>query len=230
MSDSRPNPDDLLASVQRTEAKARRGRLKIFFGMCPGVGKTFAMLEEARRRQAEGVEVIAGIVETHGRKDTAALLEGMPIVPRAKIEYRGATLDEMDLDGILAWHPPLVLVDELAHTNAPGSRHTKRYQDVLELLNAGIDVFTTLNVQHLESRAEVVAQISGVPVRETLPDSILDHADEIALIDLSPEQLRERLADGKVYLGERAATAAANFFKESNLTALREMSLRITAE
>lgn len=230
VTDSRPNPDELLASVQRDEAKARRGRLKVFFGMCPGVGKTFAMLEEARRRMAEGVEVVAGIVETHGRADTAAMLEGMAIAPRAQLEYRGTTLEEMDLDGILAWRPPLVLVDELAHTNAPGSRHTKRYHDVLELLDAGIDVFTTLNVQHIESRAEIVAQITGVPVRETVPDSILDHADEIALIDLSPEQLRERLADGKVYLEDRAAAAAVNFFKESNLTALREMSLRVTAE
>jgi two-component system sensor histidine kinase KdpD len=230
MPETRPNPDELLAAVQQGEARARRGRLKIFFGMCPGVGKTYAMLEEARRRQGEGIEVVVGIVETHGRADTAALLEGMPIVPRAKVEHRDTTLEEMDLDGILAWRPPLVLVDELAHTNAPGSRHTKRYQDVLELLDAGVDVFTALNVQHVESRAEVVAQISGIAVRETVPDSILDLADEITLIDLTPEQLRQRLADGKVYLGDRAAAAAENFFKESNLTALREMSLRITAE
>jgi two-component system sensor histidine kinase KdpD len=230
VTDSRPNPDELLATVQRGEAKARRGRLKIFFGMCPGVGKTYAMLEVARQRQAEGIEVVVGIVETHGRAETAALLEGMAVVPRAQVEYRGTTLEELDLDGILAWRPPLVLVDELAHTNAPGSRHAKRYQDVLELLDAGIDVFTTLNVQHIESRAEVVAQISGASVRETVPDSILDLADEIVLIDLTPAQLRERLAGGKVYLGDRATAAAEHFFKESNLTALRELALRITAE
>lgn len=198
--------------------------------MCPGVGKTYAMLTEARRRQAEGGEVVVGVVETHGRADTAALLEGMSLVPRARVEYRGTTLEEMDLDGILAWRPALVLVDELAHTNAPGSRHAKRYQDVLELLDAGIDVFTTLNVQHIESRAEVVAQIAGVPVRETVPDSVLDLADDIALVDLTPDQLRARLAEGKVYLANRAEAAANHFFKETNLTALRELALRITAE
>ena len=230
VTDERPNPDQLLAALQRDETNARRGRLKIFFGMCPGVGKTFAMLEEARRRQREGIEVVIGIVETHGRAETAALLEGMPIVPRAKVEHRGAALDEMDLDAILMWRPQLVLVDELAHTNAPGSRHPKRYQDVLELLDAGLDVLATLNVQHIESRAEAVAQITGIQVRETVPDSVLDLADEIALVDLSPGELRERLAAGKVYLGERATAAAENFFKESNLAALREMSLRLTAE
>lgn len=230
VTDERPNPDALLASIQKERSAAKRGRLKIFFGMCPGVGKTFAMLEEARRRHGEGVEVVIGIVETHGRVETAALLEGLAIVPRAKVEYRGTSLDEMDLDAILLWRPQLVIVDELAHTNAPGSRHPKRYQDVLELLDAGLDVFTTLNVQHVESRAEAVAQITGVQVRETVPDSVLDLAAEIALIDLPAEQLRERLAAGKVYLGERATMAAENFFKESNLTALREMSLRLTAE
>ncbi len=228
--DRRPDPDALLASLQADEAKAKRGRLRIFFGMCPGVGKTYAMLKAARQKMNEGVEVVVGVVETHQRPETMALVEGMPIVPRAKIEHRGATLEEMDAEAILLWHPRLALVDELAHTNAPGSRHPKRYQDVIELLNAGIDVFTTLNVQHVESRNDAVRQFTGVTVRETVPDSVLDLADEIELIDLSPEQLRQRLSEGKVYLGERAATAAENFFREENLSALREMSLRLTAE
>jgi two-component system sensor histidine kinase KdpD len=198
--------------------------------MSPGVGKTYAMLQAARQKQAEACEVVVGIVETHGRKETEALLEGMPIMPRAQIEYRGTKLEEMDLDAILTWHPGLAVVDELAHTNAPGSRHPKRYQDVLELLDAGIDVFTTLNVQHVGSRSDIVRQITGAPVSETVPDTVLDLADEIVLVDLTPEQLRARLAEGKVYLGERAEWAAKNFFRESNLTALREMALRLVAE
>src|SRR6478672_8795181 len=226
----RPNPDELLAQMKREEAKSTRGKLKIFFGMSPGVGKTYAMLLAAREKQAEGCEVVVGIVETHGRKETEALLEGMPIMPRSQVEYRGTTLTEMDLDAILTWHPGLAVVDELAHTNAPGSRHPKRYQDVLELLDAGIDVFTTVNVQHIESRRDTIQQITGVIVREMVPDSVLDLADEIVLIDLTPEQLRARLAEGKVYLADRAATAAENFFRGSNLTALREMALRIVAE
>jgi two-component system sensor histidine kinase KdpD len=228
--DTRPDPDALLAQVRADEAKARRGRLKIFFGMCPGVGKTYTMLENARRRVAEGIEVVVGIVETHGRKETQAMLEGLPVAPRIEIEHRGATLNEIDLDALKLWRPGLVLVDELAHTNAPGSRHPKRYQDVLELLDAGISVFTTLNVQHVESRIDTVRQVTGVTVRETVPDSILDVADEIVLVDLTPEQLRQRLAEGKVYLGERAALASENFFREENLAALREMALRLTAE
>ena len=226
----RPDPDALLAQLKREEAKSTRGKLKIFFGMSPGVGKTYAMLLAAREKQAEGCEVVVGIVETHGRKETEALLEGMPIMPRAQIEYRGTTLTEMDLDAILTWHPGLAVVDELAHTNAPGSRHPKRYQDVLELLDAGIDVYTTLNVQHVASRSDTVRQITGAPVSETVPDSVLDLADEIVLVDLTPEQLLGRMTDGKVYLGERAEWAAENFFRESNLTALREMALRIVAE
>src|SRR5262245_26168017 len=170
--------------------------------MSPGVGKTFAMLQAARQAQKDGREVVIGLVETHGRVETEALLEGLPIVPRAQIEYRGTTLEEMDLDAILLWHPQLAVVDELAHTNAPGSRHPKRYQDVLELLDAGIDVYTTINVQHIESRRDTIHQITGVTVRETVPDSVLDAADEIVLIDLTPEQLRARLAEGKVYLGD----------------------------
>ena len=226
----RPDPDALLAQMKREEAKSTRGKLKIFFGMSPGVGKTYAMLLAAREKQAEGCEVVVGIVETHGRKETEALLEGMPIMPRSQIEYRGTTLTEMDLDAILTWHPGLAVVDELAHTNAPGSRHPKRYQDVLELLDAGINVYTTLNVQHVGSRSDTVRQITGAPVSETVPDSVLDLADEIVLVDLTPDQLLSRLADGKVYLGERAEWAAKNFFRESNLTALREMALRVVAE
>jgi len=231
MSDAeRPNPDEILARMKREETESARGKLKIFFGMSPGVGKTYAMLQAARQKQAEGCEVVVGIVETHGRKETEALLEGMPIMPRTQIEYRGTKLEEMDLDAILTWHPGLAVVDELAHTNAPGSRHPKRYQDVLELLDAGISVYTTLNVQHVASRSDTVRQISGVTVSETVPDTVLDLADEIVLVDLTPEQLRSRLAEGKVYLGERAEWAAKNFFRESNLTALREMALRLVAE
>ena len=226
----RPSPDEILARMKREETASTRGKLKIFFGMSPGVGKTYAMLQAARQKQTEGCEVVVGIVETHGRKETEALLEGMPIMPRTQIEYRGTKLEEMDLDAILTWHPGLAVVDELAHTNAPGSRHPKRYQDVLELLDAGINVYTTLNVQHLGSRSDTVRQITGAPVSETVPDSVLDLADEIVLVDLTPEQLLSRLAEGKVYLGERAEWAAQNFFRESNLTALREMALRVVAE
>src|SRR6201987_2335613 len=226
----RPDPDALLAQLKRDEAKSTRGKLKIFFGMSPGVGKTYAMLQAARQKQAEGCEVVIGVVETHGRKETEALLEGMPIMPRAQIEYRGTTLTEMDLDAILTWHPGLAVVDELAHTNAPGSRHPKRYQDVLELLDAGIDVYTTLNVQHVASRSDTVRQITGITVSETVPDSVIDLAEEILLVDVTPEQLRARLSEGKVYLGDRAHYAAQNFFRESNLTALREMALRLVAE
>lgn len=224
----RPDPDALLAELNRQASQ--QGRLRIFFGMCPGAGKTYAMLQAARQRKAEGVDIVVGVVETHGRPETAALLEGLEILPRARMNYRGTVLEEMHLDGLLLRKPRLAVVDELAHTNAPGSRHPKRCADVLELLEAGIDVYTTLNVQHVESRAPVVRQITGVTVRETVPDSVLDRADEIELIDISPEQLRKRLAEGRVYLGDRAAAAGENFFRESNLTALREMALRLTAE
>jgi len=230
METKRPDPDALLASLKREEARQKRGKLKIFLGMCPGVGKTYAMLQAARQQQTEGIDVLIGVAETHERKETQALLEGLTVASKLKIEYRGTLLEEMDLDTVFMIRPQLAVVDELAHSNVPGSRHPKRYQDVLELLAAGIDVYTTLNVQHVESRAEAVYQITGVRVHETVPDSIVDGADEIALIDLSPEQLRQRLDDGKVYLGERAVTAADNFFREENLTALREMALRLTAE
>ena len=225
----RPNPDALLAALQTDAARTRRGRLKVFLGMCPGVGKTYAMLEAAQRELKTGRDLVIGYVETHGRKETDALAEGIPAVPPKTIEYRGLGLAEMDLDAVLARHPRLALVDELAHTNAPGSRHPKRWQDVNELLDAGIDVFTTLNVQHLESRADTVRQITGAEIRETVSDSILDGA-EIELVDLPPAELIERLRQGKVYLAERAASAAQNFFRESNLTALRELALRLTAD
>ncbi|MBL8093605.1 MAG: sensor histidine kinase KdpD [Anaerolineales bacterium] len=228
--DQRPDPDALLAAVTKLEHSATRGKLKIFFGMAAGVGKTFAMLQEAQARRAEGVDVVIGYVETHGRADTAALLSGLPIVPRRAYAYRDTVLEELDLEAVLARRPRLVLVDELAHTNAPGALHAKRFQDVLDLLEAGIDVYTTVNVQHVESRSDTVRQITGVTVHETVPDSVLDAADSIELIDLAPDELRKRLAEGKVYVLERAGVAAASFFRIGNLTALREMALRLTAE
>lgn len=228
--DQRPDPDVLLAQIARQEQAGKGGKLFIFLGMCPGVGKTYAMLQTARQRHREDVNVLVGIAETHGRSETAALLEGLRVLPRKKIEYRDHILEEFDIDAALDQQPELILVDELAHTNVPGSRHAKRYQDVLELLDAGIDVYTTLNVQHIESQVDIVRQISGVGIQETVPDSILDRAHEIQLIDLSVEKLLDRMAEGKVYLGERAERAVSNFFKEGNLTALRELALRFTAE
>ena len=225
----RPDPEALLERLREDEAD-KRAHLKVFLGMCPGVGKTYAMLQAAQQLKSEGVDVVVGVVETHGRSETEALLRGLTIIPRSAINYKGISLSEMDLDAVLLRRPKLVLVDELAHTNAPGSRHPKRYQDVLEILDAGISVYTTLNVQHLESRVDVVRQITGVGVKETVPDSVLDRAHEIQLIDLTPEELRERLEDHKVYLGDMAQAAATNFFKLENLAALREMALRFTAE
>lgn len=227
--ETRPNPDALLNAIQREEVAGRRGELKVFLGMCPGVGKTYAMLEAAQRELKAGREVLVGYVETHGRKETDALARDFETVPRRQIEYRDIKLTEMDLDGILARRPRLVLVDELAHTNAPGSRHPKRWQDVQELLEAGIHVFTTLNVQHVESRADTVRQITGTEIRETVPDSVLDHA-VLELVDLPPRELVERLREGKVYLPDRAAAAAQNFFREGNLHALRELALRLVAD
>lgn len=227
---TRPDPDALVALLKKEEATASRGRFKVFLGMCPGVGKTYAMLRAARRVDAAGGGVVVGVVETHGRAETAAMAEGLPLVPRKRVEHRGAQLEEMDIDALLALRPKLVVVDELAHTNAPGSRHAKRWQDVVELLDAGIDVLTTVNIQHLESRADAVRHIAGVTVRETVPDSMLDLADEVELLDLTPEALLERLREGKVYLGEQAENAAGNFFQETNLNALRELALRFTAE
>ncbi|MDA8231622.1 MAG: sensor histidine kinase KdpD [Magnetospirillum sp.] len=227
MSDeARPSPDALLAEAQR-EA---RGRLKVFLGAAPGVGKTYAMLETAHERLRDGVNVVAGVIETHGRTETEALLAGIELIPYRHTEYRGHHFHEMDLDALLRRRPGLALVDELAHTNVPGSRHVKRWQDVEELLAAGIDVYTTLNIQHLESLNDVVRQISGVRVRETLPDGVLSRADEIELIDLPPEDLIKRLHEGKVYVPEQARRAIHNFFSPGNLTALREMALRHAAE
>lgn len=226
--DGRPDPDQLLHRLGRQEGGG--GRLRIFFGMSAGVGKTYAMLRAARQRLQEGADVVVGLVETHGRSETVAMLQNLPQLPRKKIAYRGVALEELDLDGLLKRKPQLALVDELAHTNAPGSRHPKRYQDVLELLDAGIDVYTTLNVQHLESRKESVEAITGVPIRETVPDSILERAHLIELVDIAPSELLKRLREGKVYLGDKAELAARHFFQEDRLTALREIALRFTAE
>ncbi|HEV7257682.1 MAG TPA: sensor histidine kinase KdpD [Bosea sp. (in: a-proteobacteria)] len=223
---SRPSPDALLESAERES----RGRLKIFLGAAPGVGKTYEMLLSGRARKAEGVDVVIGVVETHGRKETEALVEGFEIVPRINVEYKGRWLDEMDIDAILARRPALVLVDELAHTNVVGSRHPKRYLDVQELLSKGIDVYTTLNIQHVESLNDVVAQITRIRVRETVPDLIIDRADDIEIIDLTPDDLIKRLHEGKVYLPKTATRAVANYFSPGNLTALRELALRRTAQ
>lgn len=226
----RPNPDALLQRIRAEEARTGRGHLKIFFGASPGVGKTYAMLEEARAKRRDGVDVLVGLVETHGRPETAALLEGLAVLPRRPLEYRGVTLEEFDLDAALARRPGLLVVDELAHTNAPGSRHARRFQDVEELLAAGINVYSTLNVQHLESLNDVVAQITGIQVRETVPDSILEEADEVELADLSADDLLARLREGKVYMPEQAARALDQFFRKGNLIALRELALRRTAQ
>ncbi|MBE7486142.1 MAG: sensor histidine kinase KdpD [Polyangiaceae bacterium] len=234
MNDGRPDPERLLLRAEAEEAEERkklRGRLTIFFGAAPGVGKTYAMLQEASfERDVEDRDVVVGVVETHGRFETTTLLAGFERLPRREVEYRGTTLDEFDLDAALARKPSLLLVDELAHTNAEGSRHPKRWQDVEELLEAGIDVMTTLNVQHVESLNDLVARVTGVVVRETVPDSVIDSADEIKLIDLPPEELLERLREGKVYVPAQAERAMENFFRKGNLIALRELALRTTAE
>ncbi|MYL81958.1 DUF4118 domain-containing protein [Desulfovibrio aerotolerans] len=227
--DKRPDPDALLDMVRREEEQKHRGQLRIFLGMAPGVGKTYAMLEAARLKMADGENLLAGIVETHGRQDTEALLYNMPALPRQRIEYKGHILEEFDLNAVLLKRPALVLVDELAHTNAPGCRHPKRWQDVEELLENGLDVWTTLNVQHLESLNDIVAQITGVRVRETVPDAVLERANSVILVDLPPEDLRQRLTEGKVYLPRQAEWAGENFFRQGNLNALRELALRQTA-
>src|SRR5471030_850921 len=224
--ETRPSPDALLEAAQ----KETRGKLKIFLGAAPGVGKTYEMLSAARRRKADGVDVVIGVVETHGRSETEAQMAGLEVVARQQVDYKGRTLGEMDLDAILARRPALVLVDELAHTNAPGNRHDKRYQDVEELLQAGIDVYATLNVQHIESLNDVVARITGIRVRETVPDSIIDRADDVELIDLTPQDLIQRLKEGKVYVPEQAERAIGSYFMPGNLTALRELALRRTAQ
>jgi two-component system sensor histidine kinase KdpD len=230
MTDQRPDPDKLLEKVQRAEARAGHGRLKIFFGACAGVGKTYAMLTEAREVATRGVDVVVGVVETHRRAETEALVEGLEVLPQRRVEYRGAVLHELDIDAVLKRGPRLVLVDELAHSNAPGSRHPKRWQDIKELLTAGIDVYTTVNVQHLESLNDVVGQITNVRIAETVPDSVFDEADEVELVDLPSDDLLQRLKTGKVYMPEQAAHAIANFFRKGNLIALRELALRRTAD
>jgi len=225
----RPNPDDILKSIQKEEEKISKGHLRVFFGMCAGSGKTYAMLKAAQQAKAEGLDIVAGYVETHGRTETDQLVEGLELIPRIKRNYRGVILQEMDLDAILERKPKIVLVDELAHSNIPESRHIKRFQDVEELLDKGINVYTTLNVQHLESRSETITDITGVKIHETVPDSFLQRAN-IELIDITPDELIKRLAEGKVYVADKAQFAANNFFRKGNLHALREIALRFTAE
>jgi two-component system sensor histidine kinase KdpD len=228
--DDNLNPDELLGSLQNEEEKSKRGKLKIFFGMCAGVGKTYTMLQTAIADKSKGSDIIIGYIETHNRKETAELVNGFEIVPCKVFEIKSTSFQELDLDAIIARKPHIVLVDELAHTNVPGCRHTKRYQDVQEILENGINVYTTLNVQHLESRSETVAQITGIIVRETLPDEVFENADEVELIDLTSEELLQRLSEGKVYNAERSKEAVENFFRKGNITALREMALRIVAD
>ena len=230
METKRPDPDELLNRAVSEENRQQQGKLKIFFGAAPGVGKTYAMLEAAQKKREEGIDLVVGIAETHGRKETEALLAGLEVLPRRNQPYRGRELAEFDIDAALKRAPALIIVDELAHTNAPESRHKKRWQDVQELLIAGISVYTTVNVQHLESLNDIVRQITGVIVRETLPDSFLERADEIELIDLPPDDLLQRLKEGKVYIPEQAQKAIEHFFRKGNLIALREMALRRTAE
>src|SRR5450432_3871982 len=226
--DQRPSPEALLEAARREEKRV--GRLRIFVGAAPGVGKTYEMLQQARARKKDGYDIVIGVVETHGRKETEALLDGLDVIPRRRIEYKAQWLEEMDLDGIIARRPQIVLVDELAHTNAPGSRHPKRYLDVEELLSRGIDVYTAVNIQHIESLNDVVAQITHVRVCETVPDSVFDRANAIELIDLTPDDLIQRLKEGKVYVPKQAERALEHYFSPGNLTALRELALRRTAE
>ena len=230
MREPKRDPEAILAKLKQAQEREAQGKLKIFFGAAAGVGKTYAMLVEAHERHRADVEVVVGVVETHGRPETAALLEGFEALPARDVEYRGTRLREFDIDAALARKPQLLLLDELAHTNAPGSRHTKRWQDVEELLSAGIDVYTTLNVQHVESLWDAVAEITGVLVRETVPDSIIDRADEIEIVDLPPDDLLQRLKEGKVYVAPQVERALENFFRKGNLIALRELALRRTAE
>ena len=226
----RPDPDALLAQVQQQERQAARGRLRIYFGASAGVGKTYSMLAAARRLQEQGQSPLVGVLETHGRAETAALLDGLEVLPLKQLAYRGKSIGEFDLDAALARRPALILVDELAHSNAPGSRHPKRWQDIEELLDAGIDVFTTVNVQHLESLNDVVGGITGIRVAETVPDTVFDQADEVVLVDLPADELLARLLSGRVYQGPQAERASKNFFRKGNLIALRELALRRTAD
>src|SRR5262250_890911 len=226
MTETRPRPEDFLEIVER----AKRGRLKVYIGPAAGVGKTYRMLEEAHALQKRGVDVVLGLIETHGRAETAALLEELELVPRLAIPYRGLTVEEMDLDAVLARHPQVAVVDEIAHTNVPGSRNKKRYQDVLELLDAGINVICAFNVQHLESLKDVVERATGVVIRETVPDSFLKQADQVVNLDLDAEDLLERLRAGKIYDPAKVEWALTHFFKEDKLSSLRELALREVAE
>lgn len=227
MNDARTQQADaLIGELQREHG----GRLTVFLGAAPGVGKTYAMLSRARERLRQGMDVVAGVVETHGRSETAALLEGLPLLPRARVSYQGRMLEELDLDALLARKPRLALIDELAHRNVPGSRHERRWQDIVELLDAGIDVYTTVNIQHLESLNDIVLRITGVRVSETVPDAVFDRLRDIVLVDLPPRELIERLQQGKVYLPEQATQALQAFFSPSNLTALRELAMQTAAD
>jgi two-component system sensor histidine kinase KdpD len=226
----RPDPQELLNRLQEEEAEQARGKLKIFFGAAAGVGKTYEMLLAARKLKLDGVDVVAGYVVTHGRKETEALVEGLEMLPPKEVLYKGTTIEEFDLDAALRRKPTVMLVDELAHSNAEGMRHEKRWQDVEELLEAGISVYTAMNVQHLESANDVVAQITGIAVRETVPDSFFDKAYEVVLVDVTPDELIQRLNEGKVYIAEQSKFALNNFFRKGNLIALRELALRTTAE
>jgi two-component system sensor histidine kinase KdpD len=223
---TRPTGEQALAKLQTAE----RARLRIYIGAAPGVGKTYSMIEDAHAFRREGVDVVVGFVETHGRADTEARLQDLPIIPRRRVEYRGVTLEEMDVEVILARKPQLCVVDELAHTNAPGGRHEKRYQDVLELLDAGIGVLTAVNIQHLETLNDAVSRVTGVRVRETVPDTFLDRADEVVNVDVTVQELQSRLRQGKVYKPEKVEQALTNFFRETNLSTLRELALRAVAD
>jgi len=226
MSDQRPNADALLARLKERE----RPRLRIYIGAAPGVGKTYEMLQEAHALRANGVDVVVGFVETYDRRDTQAQVTDLEIIPRRQVEYRGTTMEEMDVDAILRRKPEVCLVDELAHTNVPGSRHAKRYEDVLEILDAGIQVMTAVNIQHLETLNDAVARATGVRVRETVPDTFLDRADEVINVDVTVEELRNRLRAGKVYRPEKVEQALTNFFRKGNLSTLRELALRAVAD
>ncbi|NOU16202.1 MAG: sensor histidine kinase KdpD [Bacteroidales bacterium] len=230
LDENRPDPDELLASLKLEEEKSKRGKLKIFFGMCAGVGKTFTMLQSAHTDKTKGIDIVIGYIESHSRPETNELIKGLEQIPRKKYEYKGSSLEEVDIDAIVTRKPHVVLIDEFAHTNAPGSRHLKRYQDVIEILDSGIDVYTTVNVQHIESRSDTVAQITGITIRETLPDEVFESADDIELVDITPDELLQRFSEGKVYAPERSREAIQNFFRKGNITALREMALRIVAD
>ncbi len=226
MPDQRPTADALLARIK----EEGRARLRIYIGAAPGVGKTYEMLQEAHALRARGLDVVVGFVETYGRKDTEAQIKDLEIIPRRSVEYRGATLEEMDVDGIIRRKPQVAVVDELAHSNVPGSRNSKRYEDVIEILNAGIHVMTAVNIQHLETLNDAVARATGIRVRETVPDTFLDRADEIINVDVTVEELRNRLREGKVYRPEKVEQALSNFFRKGNLSTLRELALRAVAD